>query len=95
MVCEGVNPVLIESAARDNGSPVGPLAAIDEISQETAYKNGQQAKADAESQGKVFAETAAGTLVGRMVNEFGRKGKVHGGVTMNIPKAVKSSSGPV
>jgi 3-hydroxyacyl-CoA dehydrogenase/enoyl-CoA hydratase/3-hydroxybutyryl-CoA epimerase len=46
MLEEGVNPVLIESAARDNGSPIGPLGAIDEISQETAYKNGKQAKAD-------------------------------------------------
>ena len=44
MVMEGVNPVLVERAAQMNGSPVGPLAAIDEISQETAYKNGQQGR---------------------------------------------------
>ena len=89
MVCEGVNPVLIESAARDNGSPVGPLAAIDEISQETAYKNGQQAKADAEAQGTEWKETAAGTLVNRMVNDFGRKGKVHGGGYYEYPEGGK------
>ncbi len=79
MLEEGVNPVLIESAARDNGSPVGPLAAIDEISQATAYKNGQQAKADAEAQGKVWQDNAASRVLDRMVNEFDRCGKVHGG----------------
>ena len=89
MVCEGVNPVLIESAARDNGSPIGPLGAIDEISQETAYKNGQQAKADAEAQGVEWKQTAAGTLVDRMVNEFGRKGKVHGGGYFEYPEGGK------
>ena len=94
MVCEGVNPVMIESAARDNGSPVGPLAAIDEISQETAYKNGQQAKADAEAQGVEWQETAAGTLVGRMVNEFGRRGKVHGGGYYEYPEGGKKTIWP-
>jgi 3-hydroxyacyl-CoA dehydrogenase / enoyl-CoA hydratase / 3-hydroxybutyryl-CoA epimerase len=79
MLEEGVNPVLIESAARDNGSPVGPLAAIDEISQETAYKNGQQAKADAETQGRTWEDNAASRVLDRMVVEFDRRGKVHGG----------------
>ncbi len=86
MVEEGINPVLIESAARDNGSPVGPLAAIDEISQETAYKNGLQAKADAEAQGKEWQDSAASRVIGRLVNEFGRKGKVHGGGYYEYPQ---------
>jgi 3-hydroxyacyl-CoA dehydrogenase/enoyl-CoA hydratase/3-hydroxybutyryl-CoA epimerase len=94
MVCEGVNPVLIESAARDNGSPVGPLSAIDEISLETAYKNGQQAKADAQAHGGEFKETAAGTLVGRMVNEFGRKGKIYGGGYYDYPEGGKKHIWP-
>tara|TARA_R110000772_G_scaffold107988_1_gene210602 strand:- start:469 stop:2631 length:2163 start_codon:yes stop_codon:yes gene_type:complete len=79
MLEEGINPVLIESAARDNGSPIGPLGAIDEISQETAYKNGKQAKADVEAQGKVWEDNAVSRVLDRMVNEFGRRGKVHGG----------------
>lgn len=94
MVCEGVNPVLIESAARDNGSPVGTLAAIDEISQETAYKNGQQAKADAGAQGTEWKESAAGTLVDRMVNEFGRKGKIYGGGYYEYPEGGKKHIWP-
>ena len=86
MLEEGINPVLIESAARDNGSPVGPLAAIDEISQETAYKNGQQAKADAEAQGQTWEDNAASRILDRMVNEFGRKGKRNGGGYYEYPE---------
>ena len=86
MVTEGINPVLIESAARDNGSPVGPLAAVDEISQETAYKNGLQAKADAEAQGKVWEDNAVSRLMDRMVNEWKRKGKRHGGGYYDYPE---------
>lgn len=86
MVVEGVNPVLIESAARDSGAPVGPLAAIDEISQETAYKNGLQAKADAEARGEVWEESPASILIDRMVNEFGRKGKRYGAGYYEYPE---------
>jgi len=94
MVLEGVNPVLIESAARFNGSPVGPLAAIDEISQETAYKNAQQVKADAESRGEVFPENPAGMLVDRMVNEIDRRGKIHGGGYYDYPEGGKKQIWP-
>jgi len=89
MVLEGVNPVLIENAARFNGSPVGPLAAIDEISQETAYKNGQQMKADAEARGVEFPENPASTLVARMVEDFDRRGKIHGGGYYEYPEEGK------
>jgi len=86
MLEEGVNPVLIESAARMNGSPVGPLAAIDEISQLTAYNNGQQAKADVEAQGGDWEENAATRILDRMINEFDRRGKVYGGGYYDYPE---------
>ncbi len=86
--------MLIESAARDNGSPVGTLAAIDEISQETAYKNGLQLKADAEAQGKEFPETDAATLVNKMVNDFDRKGKRFGGGYYDYPEGGKKHIWP-
>jgi 3-hydroxyacyl-CoA dehydrogenase/enoyl-CoA hydratase/3-hydroxybutyryl-CoA epimerase len=94
MLEQGVNPVLIESAARDNGSPIGSLGAIDEISQDTAYKNGQQAKADAEAQGKPWQDNAASRVLERMVNEFGRKGKVHGGGYYDYPEGGKKQLWP-
>ena len=86
MVVEGINPVLIESAARDNGAPVGPLAAIDEISQETAYKNGLQAKADVEAQGGVWEENNTSRLMDVLVNQCDRRGKRFGGGYYEYPQ---------
>ena len=94
MLEQGVNPVLIEAAARDSGAPVGPLSAIDEISQETAYKNGLQARADAESQGKTWQDNAASRVLARMVTEFERKGKVHGGGYYDYPEGGKKRMWP-
>ena len=94
MLEEGVNPVLIESAARDNGSPIGSLGAIDEISQETAYKNGQQAKADTEAQGKTWEDNAASRVLDLLVNEFDRRGKVHGGGYYDYPEGGKKHLWP-
>ena len=94
MVLEGVNPVLIENAARFNGSPVGPLAAIDEISQETAYKNGQQLKADAESRGVELVENPAAELIAKMVEEFDRRGKIYGGGYYEYPENGKKHIWP-
>ncbi len=86
MVLEGINPSVIENAAKQNGSPVGPLSAIDEISQETAYKNGQQMKKDKEANGEEFVENPASILVEKMVVEFGRNGKIHGGGYYEYPE---------
>lgn len=89
MLEEGVNPVLIENAAQFNGSPVGPLSAIDEISQETAYKNGLQARQDVEAQGGTWDDNAPSRVLDLMVNTFGRKGKVHGGGYYEYPEGGK------
>ncbi len=89
MVLEGINPVIIENAAKQNGSPVGPLAAIDEISQATAYKNGQQLKADKEARGETVEDNPASILVDKMVNEFDRKGKAFGGGYYSYPEGGK------
>lgn len=94
MVLEGINPALIENAARFNGSPVGPLAAIDEISQETAYKNTMQTRADAEAQGNPINNDPAAELIIKMVEEFGRKGKIHGGGYYDYPKNGKKHIWP-
>jgi 3-hydroxyacyl-CoA dehydrogenase/enoyl-CoA hydratase/3-hydroxybutyryl-CoA epimerase len=94
MVMEGINPVIIDNAAAFNGSPVGPLTAIDEISQETAYKGAMQQKKDAEDRGVKYVETAPFTLMHRMVTEFGRKGKVHGGGYYDYPQGGKKKLWP-
>ncbi len=89
MVLEGINPVLIENAARFNGSPVGPLSAIDEISQATAHKSGLQERADVEASGGTWEVKPAAILIGRMVEEFDRKGKVFGGGFYEYPEGGK------
>jgi 3-hydroxyacyl-CoA dehydrogenase/enoyl-CoA hydratase/3-hydroxybutyryl-CoA epimerase len=90
MVMEGINPVIIENAAKQNGSPVGPLNAIDEISQATAHKNGQQLRADKEARGEeVDLNNPAAVLVGRMVEEFDRKGKAYGAGYYEYPEGGK------
>ncbi|MCB1614462.1 MAG: 3-hydroxyacyl-CoA dehydrogenase, partial [Pseudomonadales bacterium] len=89
MVVEGVNPAVIENAAAFNGSPVGPLSAIDEISQETAYKNGLQLRADQEAKGEAPVDNATFDLVRRMVEEFGRKGKAYGAGYYEYPEGGK------
>lgn len=94
MVTEGINPILIDAAARDNGSPVGPLAVMDEISQETAYKNGQQAKADALARGETWEDNPTSILIDRMVNEFGRKGKRYGGGYYDYPEGGQKTIWP-
>lgn len=94
MLEEGINPVLIESAARFNGSPVGPLAAIDEISQQTAYNNGRQTRADVEDQGGIWEDNAASRILERMVNEFDRRGRVHGRGYYDYPEGGKKHIWP-
>lgn len=90
MVMEGISPIIIENAAKQNGSPVGPLSAIDEISQATAHKNGQQLRADKIARGEpVDDNNPAALLVGKMVEEFDRKGKIYGGGYYEYPEGGK------
>ena len=66
MLSEGVNPVLIENAARDVGMPQGPLALIDEISLPHVYQS-------------VKEKSAAKKVLHRMLAEHGRSGTATGG----------------
>jgi 3-hydroxyacyl-CoA dehydrogenase/enoyl-CoA hydratase/3-hydroxybutyryl-CoA epimerase len=89
MVLEGINPVLIDSAAAFNGSPVGPLNALDEISLETAYKNGKQGHEDAKARGEKITDNATFKLVEEMCTKFDRKGKIYGGGFYDYPEGGK------
>ncbi len=94
MVIEGINPVLIESAAAFNGSPVGPLTALDEISLETAYKNGKQAQDDEKALGRKPVNNATFDLVEKMVTKLDRKGKAYGGGFYDYPEGGKKTIWP-
>ncbi|MCK0508073.1 3-hydroxyacyl-CoA dehydrogenase NAD-binding domain-containing protein [Aromatoleum anaerobium] len=75
MVTEGVNPALIENAAKMAGIPVGPLTVSDEIGLDTAYHASQQRKKD---EGAAFKETPTFRLVEKLVGELGRHGRKNG-----------------
>lgn len=72
MVTEGVNPALIENAAKMAGIPVGPLTVSDEIGLDTAYHASQQRKKD---EGDAFEPTPTFRLVEKLVGELGRHGR--------------------
>jgi len=80
LLTEGVDPQLIEAWSSLAGMPVGPLAVHDEISlaltQTVGITNG---RLDAERGENFCATSIVSTAVaGRMVDEFGRKGRAFG-----------------
>jgi len=89
MLAEGHNPVSIEQAALQNGSPVGPLAVNDEVSLELAREVREQARRDLAAEGQVLEQTPTDLLVDRMVTEFGRKGKAAGKGFYEYPEGGK------
>ena len=79
MLAEGVNPALIENAAAFNGSPMGPLETLDNISIETAYHAASQQRADAESRSEAPESGPQWEVIRRMYEEAQRKGQQAGG----------------
>lgn len=75
MVTEGINPALIENAAKMAGMPVGPLTVSDEIGLDTAYHASQQRKKD---EGAAFTPSPTFLLVEKLVGELGRHGRKNG-----------------
>ncbi len=81
MLAEGINPALIENAAKMAGLPVGPLAVTDEVTIELAWKIG---KATAEALGKAYPSDPAEQVIATMV-QLGRKGKRYGAGFYDYP----------
>jgi 3-hydroxyacyl-CoA dehydrogenase/enoyl-CoA hydratase/3-hydroxybutyryl-CoA epimerase len=75
MLKEGVNPNLIENAARQSGMPMPALALTDEFSIELLYKVMKQNQAD---QGKNYREQPQDAVLTAMVERFGRIGRKGG-----------------
>ena len=79
MLAEGINPALIENAAAFNGSPMGPLETLDNISIETAYHAMKQAQADALARGEKPETGPQAEVIRIMFEDIGRKGQNQGG----------------
>jgi 3-hydroxyacyl-CoA dehydrogenase / enoyl-CoA hydratase / 3-hydroxybutyryl-CoA epimerase len=75
MLAEGVNPALIENAARHAGMPVGPLAVTDEVSLGLSYHVMQQTAKDL---GDQYVASPADAVISKFVEELDRQGKKAG-----------------
>ena len=91
MLAEGVNPALIENAAKMAGMPVGPLAVTDEVTIELAYKIGRETAA---AMGAEYPHDAATTAICRMVEDLDRKGKRYGKGFYDYPEDAKKHLWP-
>lgn len=75
MLAEGVQPALIENAAKMAGMPVGALAVTDEVTLELAHKIGKETAA---ALGREYPADASQQAVVKMVEDLDRKGKRYG-----------------
>ena len=82
MLAEGVDPALIENAARLAGMPVGPLAVTDEVSLELQYRVARQTEADL---GDRYVAPAAMPVLRHFVEELKRLGRKSGGGFYDYP----------
>ena len=78
MLREGVHPVQIESAGKAVGMPVGPLAVYDEVSLELTRK-AEETWREMGVLDQFSDNSLTREVVTRMVEEFGRGGRHHGG----------------
>ncbi|MCI5048127.1 MAG: 3-hydroxyacyl-CoA dehydrogenase NAD-binding domain-containing protein [Aquisalinus sp.] len=87
MVTEGVNPALIDNCARILGMPVGPLALVDETSQELGLRI---SKATREELGEeAMPRGPVDDLLELFVEKLGRKGRKSGGGFYEYPEGGK------
>ena len=72
MVKEGINPALIDNSAVFMGMPVGPLALMDETSQELGWRI---AKSAMDEMGDAYESNGVEDLLKLFVEDLGRNGK--------------------
>ena len=86
MLAEGINPALIENAARMAGLPIGPLAVMDEVTLDLVYKIAMQAAAD---QGDSYTVKSGFPVVRKFVEDLDRKGRRFGKGFYEYPEGEK------
>ena len=82
MLEDGVQPARIENAAKFVGFPVGPLALLDEVTVELPWKIVKETQS---ALGDRFNIPCAYEVMRRMVEEFKRLGRRHGGGFYDYP----------
>jgi 3-hydroxyacyl-CoA dehydrogenase/enoyl-CoA hydratase/3-hydroxybutyryl-CoA epimerase len=91
MLAEGVQPALIENAAKMAGMPVGALAVTDEVTLELAHKIGKETAA---ALGREYPADASQQAVCKMVEELDRKGKRYGKGFYDYPEGARKHLWP-
>jgi 3-hydroxyacyl-CoA dehydrogenase/enoyl-CoA hydratase/3-hydroxybutyryl-CoA epimerase len=91
MLAEGVNPALIENAAKMTGMPVGALAVTDEVTLELANKIGKETAA---ALGRAYPGNPSEEVLQKMVDELDRKGKRFGKGFYDYPADAKKHLWP-
>jgi 3-hydroxyacyl-CoA dehydrogenase / enoyl-CoA hydratase / 3-hydroxybutyryl-CoA epimerase len=82
MLEEGIDPVLIESAGKLAGMPVGPLAVADEVSLELAYKVMTQSREDL---GPKYKVPVSWPVIRHFVEDLKRLGRKSGAGFYDYP----------
>ena len=91
MLAEGINPALIENAAKMAGLPVGPLAVIDEVTLDLGYKITTQTAKDL---GDDFIFPSGYPVMRKFVEDLDRKGKRFGKGFYDYPEGEKKHLWP-
>ncbi len=78
MVGEGVHPASVEQAGSQAGYPAAPLQLADELNLTLLSKIQKATKAGLEADGLSYFHHPAYDIVDRVIEEFGRKGKLSG-----------------
>jgi 3-hydroxyacyl-CoA dehydrogenase/enoyl-CoA hydratase/3-hydroxybutyryl-CoA epimerase len=86
LLAEGVDPALIENAARAAGMPVGPLAVTDEVSLELQWNVQEQTRADL---GDKFQPPVSYEVLRKFVVDLKRLGRKSGGGFYDYPPGGK------
>ena len=82
MLAEGVDPALIENAARIAGMPVGPLAVTDEVSLELQFRVALQTRSDL---GEKYVAPVSLPVLRHFVEDLKRLGRKSGGGFYEYP----------
>jgi len=91
MLAEGINPALIENAAKIAGLPVGPLAVMDEVTLDLGYKITMQTARDL---GDDYSFDSGFPVIRKFVEELDRKGKRFGAGFYDYPEGEKKHLWP-
>ncbi len=78
MVAEGYEPATVEAAARQAGYPAAQLQLADELNLKLMKKISEENETAARERGENIDDGGVADLVNRMIEEFGRPGKLEG-----------------